>query len=139
MNVEQPLPMPNALTRRFWDACREHRLSLQRCTHCRRFRFYPTVACPSCSSADQEWETVSGKGTVYSWIVVEKTHDPYWRQHVPYICAVVELREQETLFMPGLLTGIEPSEVRAGMPVEVFFEDASPDVSLPRWRAESQA
>jgi uncharacterized OB-fold protein len=131
---DPPLPTPNVLTQPFWDACREHRLSLQRCVHCGKFRFYPTVACPHCSSRDHQWETVSGRGRVYSWIVVEKTHDPYWRHQVPYICSIVELQEQEGLFMPGLLTEMDSSKVRGGMPVEVFFEDASGAISLPRWR-----
>ena len=134
--ADLPLPLPDAMTQAFWEACRQHRLSLQRCTHCSKFRFYPCAACPHCSSTDCDWETVSGRGTIYSWIVVEKTHDPYWRQHVPYVCAIVELHEQEDLFMPGLLTGIEPRDVYAEMPVEVFFEEASPAISLPRWRPE---
>lgn len=132
--LRPPLPAPTVLTQPFWDACRKHRLSVQRCGHCRKFRFYPTAACPHCSSPECRWETVSGRGTVYSWVVVEKTHDPYWQHHVPYVCTIVELREQEALFMPGLLTGVEPSGVYAGMPVEVVFEDASSTISLPRWR-----
>jgi len=130
---ERPLPTPSPLTRPFWDACRQHRLSLQRCDNCGKFRFYPTAACPHCSSPDHRWETVSGRGTVYSWIVVERTHDPYWRQRVPYVCAIVELREQAGLYMPGLLTGAEPGKVLAGMPVSVVFEDVSPSISLPVW------
>jgi hypothetical protein len=41
--------------------------------------------------------------------------------------------------MPGLLTGTEPAKVSGGMPVEAIFEDASPTISLPRWRAEKTA
>jgi uncharacterized OB-fold protein len=137
--LHPPLPEPTVLTQPFWDACRAHRLSIQRCADCRKFRFYPTVSCPHCASPRFAWETVSGRGTVYSWIVVEKTHDPYWQHRVPYICAIIELREQEGLFMPGLLTGTEPAKVLGGMPVEAIFEDASPTISLPRWRAEKAA
>lgn len=135
----QPLPVPTMLTQPFWDGCREHRLSLQRCLGCRRFRFYPTAACPHCASPDSRWEEVSGQGTVYSWIVARKTYDPYWRNRVPYVCAIVELREQEGLFMPGLLVDVDPSEVCAEMPVEVVFEDVSETVSLPRWRPREAA
>lgn len=132
---EFPLPLPDVLTRHFWDECRQHRLSLQRCDECTRFRFYPTAACPHCASPTYQWEQVSGQGAIYSWIVVRRTHDPYWRHRVPYVCAIVELREQAGLLMPGLLTGVEPSDVCGGMPVDVVFEDASPAIALPRWRA----
>jgi uncharacterized OB-fold protein len=135
----QPLPVPSPLTQPFWDGCRKHRLSLQRCCDCRKFRFYPTAGCPHCASPDARWETVSGRGAVYSWIVVDRTHDPYWRTRVPYVCAIVELREQKGLFMPGLLVGVDPSEVRAAMAVEIVFEDVTPAVSLPRWRKEESA
>jgi len=41
--------------------------------------------------------------------------------------------------MPGLLVDVDPSEVRAEMPVEVVFEDVSETVSLPRWRPRGAA
>lgn len=132
---ELPLPLPDILTRHFWNQCRQHRLSLQRCDGCARFRFYPTAACPHCALPEHHWEQVSGRGTIYSWIIVRRTHDPYWRHAVPYVCAVVELVEQPGLLMPGLLSGIAPSDVEGGMPVEVVFEEASPSISLPRWCA----
>lgn len=135
--IPQPLPSPTALTQPFWDECRNHRLSLQRCDSCSKYRFYPTAACPHCSSSACHWEPVSGRGEVYSWTVVEKTHDPYWQQLAPYVCAVIELREQQGLFMPGLMTGIEPSKICGGLPVEVYFEDATTTASLPRWRPEA--
>lgn len=131
---ELPLPAPTVLTRQFWDECRRHRLSLQRCDVCSKFRFYPTAACPGCASPEHHWEQVSGRGSIYSWTVVRRTHDPFWRQAVPYVVAIVELEEQSGLLMPGLLTGIEPSDVFGAMPVEVAFEDAAPSISLPRWR-----
>jgi uncharacterized OB-fold protein len=74
---------------------------------------------------------------VYSWTVVAKTFDPYWQQLTPYVCAIVELREQRGLFMPGLLTGIASSKIRSSLPVEVYFEDATTTTSLPRWRPEA--
>lgn len=132
--ISQPLPSPSALTQQFWDACRKHQLLLQRCTSCGLFRFYPTAACPHCASSGCLWELVSGRGEVYSWTVVRKTFDPYWQQLTPYVCAIIELTEQRGLFMPGLLTGIEPGKIAGGMPVEVYFEDAASTVSLPRWR-----
>ena len=135
--ISQPLPSPTALTQPFWDACRKHQLMLQRCTSCGHFRFYPAAACPHCASSGCLWEPVSGCGEVYSWTVVEKTFDPYWQQLTPYVCAIIELREQQSLFLPGLLSGIEPGKIAGGMPVEVYFEDATSTASLPRWRPKA--
>jgi uncharacterized OB-fold protein len=129
-----PMPVPSVMTQPFWDVCRQHRLCVQRCEACGKLRFYPSAGCPHCASTGYSWRELSGRGSVYSWIVVDKTHHPYWQRRAPYVCAIVELEEQASLFMPGLLTDVPSADVRAGMPVEVAFEDASPEISLPRWR-----
>jgi hypothetical protein len=38
------------------------------------------------------------------------------------------------VLIPGLLTDIEPERVQADLPVEVWFEEVSPEISMPRWR-----
>ncbi|HQQ14807.1 MAG TPA: OB-fold domain-containing protein, partial [Deltaproteobacteria bacterium] len=50
---------------------------------------------------------------------------------VPYVVAVVELREG-----PRLLTnivGCAPGEVYCEMPVTVVWEDITPDITLPKF------
>ena len=37
------LPQPDPETQPFWDAAREHRLTIQRCAQCRTFRWPPTA------------------------------------------------------------------------------------------------
>jgi hypothetical protein len=129
-----PVPQPTQLTEPFWQACHEGRLDLQRCGTCARMRFYPAATCPYCASAGGTWETLSGRGTIYSWIVTYKSPDPYWMQHVPFVTAIVELDEQEDLYLPGLLTDVDPDDVAAGMPVELWFDEVAPGRSIPRWR-----
>ena len=77
---------------------------------------------------------MSGRGRIYSWIVVRRTVDPAWQRRVPFVSAIIELAEQPGLLIPGLLTGIEPERVQADLPVEIWFEDLSPEISMPRWR-----
>ena len=137
--VNRPEPTPTTLTQPFWDGCQEGRLVLQRCIDCRQFRFYPSAGCPHCGSTQCAWEAVSGRGSVYSWIVVNKTHDPYWSRRVPYVCAIVELQEQRALFIPGLLVDVVPTQVRAGMPLEISFERASHGRALPTWTVRAEA
>ena len=129
-----PIPVPTLLTKPFWEACRQHRLIIQRCDLCKRLRFYPSSCCVYCSSADYSWKQVSGRGKVYTWIVTWRTVDSRWKKKTPFVTAVVEIDEQDGVLIPGLLTEISPDDVKAGMAVEVWFEDANPDISLPRWR-----
>src|SRR5262249_59978488 len=55
--LERPAPVPNDLTKPFWDACNERRLVLQHCTACQRLHYPPTQRCTKCGSA----HTLGGK------------------------------------------------------------------------------
>src|SRR5919108_4909316 len=63
--LERPAPVPNDLTKPFWDACNERRLVLQHCTACARLYYPPTQRCNQCGSADHlEWKEVQGEGDI---------------------------------------------------------------------------
>jgi hypothetical protein len=57
---------------------------------------------------------------------------PQFAEHVPYSPVLVEL--DEGVRMVSWLTGVKPDELRLGMPVEVAFEDVTPEISLPKFR-----
>lgn len=129
-----PLPRPTPLTAPFWAAAREHSLRLQRCDRCGRLRFYPAAGCPACGAPECSWMALSGRGRVYSWIVVHRTFHPAWKTRVPYTTGIVELAEQPGLLVPGLLTGLAAGEITAGLEVEAWFEDINDEIAIPRWR-----
>ena len=52
--LERPAPVPNELTKPFWDACNERRLVLQICTSCERLQYPPTGV-----ATNVDWPTVS--------------------------------------------------------------------------------
>ncbi len=134
MVATQPIPRPTRLTEPFWAGCKRHKLLVQRCVACSAFRFYPTAACPFCADERSEWILMSGRGRVYSWIVMNRAIDPIWANQVPFVSAVVELEEQAGLLVPGILRDIDPHAVQPGARVEVIFEDVTDEISLPRWR-----
>jgi uncharacterized OB-fold protein len=76
----------------FWEAAREHRLVLQRCSACGAYQFYPRPFCIACDRDDAlEWVDASGTGTVYSAVTV---HMPVSEDlDPPYQVAIVELAE----------------------------------------------
>lgn len=133
--VERILPPPNALTAPYWQAAREHRFVLPRCSTCARFHFYPRTVCPHCRSTEVAWERASGAGEVYSYTVVHRAPSPTFAQQAPYIIAVIALREGP--HMMSRLEGVEPAAVRIGMPVQVDFDDIDETVSLPVFRPEA--
>lgn len=129
----KPLPVPDPDSAPFWDGCREGRLLLQRCSSCQAWRFPPERFCPHCQSDESAWLEASGRGTVYSWIVV---HHPVPRDlydsEVPYVVALIDLEEGPRI--ASNVVGCEPDAVEAGMAVTVGFDAVTEDVTLPRFR-----
>lgn len=128
----RPLPRIDEESRGFWEACARHELVLQRCAACRAFRHPPRALCPACLSLEVEWVRASGRGTVYSFTVTHQNHAPGFRQHLPYVLAIVELEEGVRLMTN--VVGCDPAAVRIDMPVEVDWDDAHPGLSLPLFR-----
>jgi hypothetical protein len=136
-DYRKPLPRPTVDTKEYWEGCKRHELLVQRCRDCGAYRFYPAGMCHRCQSVNSEWANVSGKGTIYSWIVVNRPVSPAWADEVPYIAVIVELDEDAGVRIPGNLVDCAPNDVKAGMPVEVVFEDVTSEVTLPKWRPVS--
>jgi uncharacterized OB-fold protein len=128
----KPLPRPTAVSREFWAAARRHELRVQRCRACGQHIFYPRVFCPACLSDGLEWVNVSGRGRVYSFTVVRRAMHPAFRPDVPYVLAIVELEEGPRLTTN--IVGCDPLDVRVDMPVEVVFDDVTPEVTLVKFR-----
>ncbi len=126
----KPRPAPESLP--YWQAAKEHRLALPKCEDCGQFWFPPSATCPHCLSTNFAFQTVSGRGKVFSFVTFHRVYRPAFAQDVPYVVALVELEEG-----PRLLTnilGISHEEVRCEMPVEVVFDDYDEDVAVPKFR-----
>lgn len=112
-------PVPDPTTEPFWQACREHRLLITRCSSCGRAHHYPRPFCPRCGSDEVAWEQASGHATLYSWSVVHRNDMRPFDALVPYIAALVDLAEG-----PRMMTRIvdaAPEELVIDMPVHVTW------------------
>ena len=127
--MPRPLPHINRDSAPYWRAARAHRLELQRCGECRRFRFYPSRACHFCGSLAFEWEPLSGRGEVYTYTIVHRGPGSPFEELLPLVVAMVTLEEGPT--MMSNIVGCPHDQVRIGMPVQVAFEDVNDEVALP--------
>lgn len=128
----KPLPRVDEESKGFWEACQRHELYVQRCGDCAALRHYPRALCPSCLSARGEWIRCSGKGTVYTFTVTYQNLAAGFRDELPYVMAYVELAEGVRMLTN--IVGCAPDAVRIGMPVEVAFDDVTPEVTLPKFK-----
>jgi uncharacterized OB-fold protein len=128
MSYDKPLPHVTGLARPFWEGTHAHELRLQRCRACGSYRFPPQVLCRECLAEEHDWTPVSGKATVYSFVVQHRPATPAFADDVPYVVAVVELAEGPLMLTN--IVGCAPDEITAGMPVEVTFVDATDEITL---------
>jgi uncharacterized OB-fold protein len=129
-----PAPTVTGDTRPFWEACRRHELVVQRCAGCRALRHPPSPVCWRCRSFDHDWVAVSGRGTVFTHAVVHRAFLPELAAHVPYTVVVVALDDAPGVRVVSNLVDAAEGELAVGLPVEVWFDDVTAEVSVPRFR-----
>jgi uncharacterized OB-fold protein len=130
----KPLPFADAETKPYWDWAKKHELRMQACADCRQIRFPPSPMCPHCNSMRDEWVPMAGTGTIYSWVIVHPPVLPSFAADAPYSVVLVQLDDNPQLRLVGQVIDIANDALAEGIPVEVVFDDVTPDVTLPKWR-----
>lgn len=133
----KPMPRPTALTRPFWEGCREGELRLQCCEGCGDYRFFPAEGCPGCGSPAHRWQTVSPVGRIYTWLIVHRQIDAAWDEDLPYAIVVVELEVPGRPLLTGTLKDCHLDAIEGGMRVRASFDAVTDEISLLRWHPEA--
>lgn len=134
--VKRPLPGISDDTRFFWDGTRAGKLLIQRCKACGTLRHPPGPCCPKCQSFEWDALEASGRGTIYSFVVMHYPEVPPF--DYPNPIGLIELEEGTRLI--AQLTGIKPDDVKIGTKVQVEFNrfeagapDGDDDIVLPQF------
>jgi hypothetical protein len=131
---KKPVPVADELSRPFWDAAKERRLVIQRCGSCGYYNHPPRRFCDACLVQDLRFETISGRGTIYTFTVMHQRDVAGFEDDAPFINIVVELAEQPQLLMVSNLPIADRNKVSIGAAVEVVFEDRDDGVVVPQFR-----
>jgi len=126
--------------RPFWDAAAGHELRIQACAACGARRMPPRPMCPSCRSLESTWPLMSGRGTIWSFVVAHPPLLPAYAEHAPYNVVVVALDDDPAIRLVGHLlaaadappNSVDPTTIRIGEPVRVVYTQVD-DVTLPNW------
>jgi uncharacterized OB-fold protein len=127
----------------FFAAAAQGELRIQACASCGRLRHPPRPVCPFCRSFDAEWFLMSGRATVWSFVVAHPPLLPAYAEMAPYNVVVVSLDDDPSIRLVGNIVAsadapinsVDPSTIAIGTPVEVEFPPPIDGVVLPRWRA----
>jgi uncharacterized protein len=124
----------------FWAGCGRDELLVQMCASCGLRRMPPRPMCPRCRSLQFRWDEMSGRGTIWSFIIPHPPLLPAYQELAPYNVIIVALDEDPALRMVGNLVErpdgpineVDPATIRIGDPVRAVFQRVE-DVVLPRW------
>ena len=130
--IDKPLPAVTEDNATYWEGCRQGRLSAQRCGACGHVRWPPSVLCPKCLAEGGAWVALSGRGMIYSFIVVHRPQHPAFFEDAPYNVAIVEL--EEGIRLHGNIIDCRNENLAVGLPVEVVFDHVKDEVVLPKFR-----
>ena len=129
------IPVPDELSKPFWDAVNEKRLVLQNCSACNRRQYPPQEKCAACGSAQKlEWKEVNGRGHISSYIVIEDGRLDRRMPDQPYNLALIILDEDQDINFYSNLPGVPVDDVPVGAAVEVLFEEVAPGQLIHEWR-----
>jgi len=112
----------------YWASVKARDLKLPFCMRCEAAFYPPQSRCPRCLGDRLEWRHASGRGRLYSWVVVHQVYDKSFADRVPYVVAAVQLEEG-----PRLITNVVncPTEgITADMPVRAVYRDLTDEVAL---------
>jgi hypothetical protein len=125
----------------FFEGCRRGELRMQQCAATGRLIFPPRPLSPWAPHAKPGWTRVSGRGTIWSFVVPHPPLLPPFDALAPYNVILVALAEDPSVRLVGNLLPAEgagigdfdPAAIEIGARVRAVFERVSDDITLPRW------
>jgi uncharacterized OB-fold protein len=150
-SYDKALPMKTTITGPFWEGLRHHEFLLQKCRSCGKFIWYPRAWCIYCGGRVLDWQPSSGKGTIYSFVVIRQVveNSPSWSKEIPFTVAEVDLEEGVRVYgkiiksmeRPGQAINDEEigiEQIQIGDHAQIVFEDISPDATLFGFEVKSR-
>jgi len=128
----KPLPKPSKWSQPFWDGTKDHKLLLKKCNSCGHIDHPPYLYCTNCMSEEHAWVEASGKATLYSFAINAYAVPFPFMEDLPYVLALVDLEEGPRMI--SNIVNCDHSKLKKGMSLEVVFEEASAQITLPKWQ-----
>jgi uncharacterized OB-fold protein len=127
------IPVPDALTKPFWDAVNQKKLVVQKCEK-GHLNYPPRAKCFECNSDKLTWSPVKGRGKILCGITITDGRLEYRKADQPYNMALVALEEDPKINFYANLPGNAPGDIPVGAEVEVVFEEVAPGQLIHDWK-----
>lgn len=135
------LPPVDAHSAPFFEGCRRGELRMQQCAETGRLIFPPRPMSPFSPHTPPVWTRVSGRGSIWSFVVPHPPLLPPFQDLAPYNVIAVALEEDPTVRLIGNLLpeegasidALDPAAIEIGARVRAVFERITEEITLPRW------
>jgi uncharacterized OB-fold protein len=132
MAYEKSVPSIDPDSAPYWDGAKAGKLMIQRCKKTGQAFLYSRQLVPGVVDSEVEWIEASGKGEIYSFTVARRPAGAAFQGDCPYVIASVTLAEGARI-MSNVITD-DVDTVKIGMPVEVFFDSVSDELTIPKFK-----
>lgn len=130
----RPQPLPDPDSRPFWEHLSRGELAIQRCAACAAWQFPLLERCRHCAG-ELRMERLSGRGTIYTFIVEHRVVVPGFDAELPYAIVLVTPEEAPEVRIPSRIMGSPLAEVRVGRAVQAEIVDlAGSEYKVPVFR-----
>jgi uncharacterized OB-fold protein len=125
--VLRPEPITTSDNAFFWEGAKRGELLIKQCDACKTLWHPPRPMCPECHATKMVPARMSGRGTVYSWVM--PIHPFPYGFTTPPIVALIDLAEGVRIV--SNLRGVDPRGTLNGLKVQVTFEPAQNGTAVP--------
>ena len=114
----------------FYKFLQQGKLLAGKCLKCGKIHLPPRPLCDNCYSKEFEWVTVSGKGKLITYTVINIAPQQF-QDLTPYAVGIIQL--ENGLKIPGMVQGIPQDQLKIGMPLLLDFGSCSTPQKWPQW------
>jgi uncharacterized OB-fold protein len=111
--------MPDLIVKTYYDKLANGELVGLKCTECGTVSFPPKAICNSCGNLETEWISMSGRGELRIYSVVNYPGGEF-QEVAPYAFGLIKLEEGPVFY--GMVDGVDLEDPWAGnqsLPVDV--------------------
>jgi uncharacterized OB-fold protein len=114
----------------FYKHLANGKLMAGKCTRCGKIHLPPRPLCDNCFHQEFTWIPVSGKGKLLTYTVIHIAPTQF-QAMAPYAVGIVQL--QNSLKIPGMISGVAPEQLKIGMDLTIDFGTCSTTQQWPQW------
>lgn len=103
----------------YWTAIGEGHIPVRHCAVCDTRFVLPLPSCPECGSEELTTQPSVGRGTLYTWVVVNYAFDEELAAQTPYVIGAVELDERARVF--ARVEGVDPTSLTPDLRLRATF------------------